>query len=58
MRSFIYGLVVTFALGLAVAASPVAAECFSGHKAKTASTGSPSIADGQTKQAPKPDQGS
>lgn len=58
MRSFIYALAVTFALSLAVAASPVFAGCSDGHKAKTADVGSPTIADGQTNQTPKPDRGS
>ncbi len=58
MRSFILGLAVMFALALTVSATPAAAECYDGHKAKTADIGSPNIADGQTKQTPKPDQGS
>jgi len=57
MRSFVFALVTAFALGL-VASGPVMAECFDGHKAKTADVGSPNIADGQLPQTPKPDQGS
>lgn len=57
MRTFVFALVTTFALGL-VAGGPAMAECFDGHKAKTADVGSPNIADGQLPQTPKPDQGS
>jgi hypothetical protein len=52
-----FGLAAAFALGLVVASGPAWAECSWGHT-KTADTGTPTIAEGQTQQTVKPDQGS
>lgn len=59
MRFLTLGLAAAFAIGLTLSAVPALAEgdCGWGHKTKTASTSSPNIAQGQTKQTPKPDQG-
>jgi hypothetical protein len=57
MRTLTFGLVAAFALGLAVVSGPAMAECSWGHT-KTADTGTPTIAEGQTQQTVKPDQGS
>jgi hypothetical protein len=60
MRMLTFGLTAAFTLGLALATSPVLADgdCGWGHSTKTAESSSPFIAEGQTQQTVKPDQGS
>ncbi len=60
MRTLTFGLAAAFTLGLALVTSPVLAGegCGWGHNTKTAETSSPYIAEGQTQQTVKPDQGS
>lgn len=57
MRSIFFGLATAFALGFVMSSGSALAECSDGHK-KTADISSPNIADSQTQQTPKPDQGS
>lgn len=58
MRTLTFGLAAAFALGLILSAAPALADgdCLWKNN-KTASTSSSVIAQGQTQQTPKPDQG-